>query len=81
MILSLPVYPRANRIALIAASVPELTNLIFSMYLWLESMSVANSFSNRVGAPKLLPLDTDSVTAATTFLGACPKMRGPQEQQ
>ena len=65
----------------IAASVPELVNLIFSINRWFEIIKSANSFSSLVGAPKEVPLPMASITFSRTAGWLWPKIRGPQEQQ
>ena len=47
--------PRANLIALIQASVPELTNLIFSISGTIDKDNLARSVSKVVGIPKEVP--------------------------
>jgi hypothetical protein len=81
MILSLPVKPRANRIADITASVPELTNRNFSMNGLRLKISSASSFSNLVGAPNDEPFCNVETIFSYTFGWLCPKMSGPQLQQ
>ena len=69
MILSLLVYARANRMALIVASVPELTILTISIEGISSVINLANFISISVGAPKLGPFSTSSFTAFIIFLG------------
>ncbi len=57
---------RASRIALIAASVPELTIRIISTESKRSTTRSANSTSPSVGAPKLVPEAAAFVTASTT---------------
>ena len=64
--LSRPVKPRARRMALIDASVPELTMRTISMDGTAAMMSSANAVSASVGAPKEAPRRTASSTALTT---------------
>ena len=79
MILSRFVNPRAARMALITASVPELTIRIISIDGMLSQMSFAISTSIFVAAPKLNPLAQASITASNTSGWLCPKIIGPQE--
>lgn len=79
MILGRPVKPRANRMALMVASVPELTRRTLSTGLTREMISWASSDSHAVGAPKLSPCWAASVTASTTAGCAWPRIIGPQE--
>jgi hypothetical protein len=80
MILSLPVNARARRIALMAASVPELTKRIISIEGIAPQIIAASLVSNSVAAPKLVPLPAARLNAATTRRSACPRISGPQEQ-
>ena len=66
MIFARPVAPRARRIALIAASVPELTSRTISTDGRCAQMASASSTSRRVGAPKEKPSRTAFSTASTT---------------
>ena len=66
MILSFFVKPLAKRMALIQASVPELTNLILSIPGTILIASEANSVSIAVGIPKEVPKAAFSVTAFKT---------------
>ena len=52
--------------ALIHASVPEFTNLIFSILGTIEMANVAISVSKAVGIPKEVPSLARSITAFTT---------------
>ena len=54
-ITSRPVKPRARRMALIVASVPELTSRTFSIEGTASMINSASSLSASVGAPKLVP--------------------------
>jgi hypothetical protein len=78
-ITSRPVNPRASRIALIVASVPEFTSRTFSMLGTAAMISSASSLSASVGAPKLVPRRIELSKAATTRGWACPRIIGPQE--
>ncbi len=80
MIMFLPVQPRARRIAVMAASVPELVILTRSIEGMASRISRAISVSAVVGAPKLVPLRAASQTAAITSGWACPRIIGPQER-
>ncbi len=74
-----PVAPRASRIALIAASVPELTSRTISTEgRWL-AMASASSISRSVGAPKEKPSCTARCTASSTRVWPWPRIIGPQE--
>ena len=66
MILSLPVNPLAARIALIVASVPELTIRIISIDGTQSLTSCASSFSLPVGAPKVRPSKQAFTTSSRT---------------
>ena len=66
MILSLLVKPLARRIALIHASVPELTKRILSIFGTIETANSAISVSIAVGIPKEVPDFAFSITASTT---------------
>ncbi|MCY1186698.1 hypothetical protein D9M73_275940 [compost metagenome] len=70
--MSLPVKPLASLMALIVASVPELTIRIFSMEGMRVAINVASLFSCKVGNPKLVPLMMASRSASETSLSACP---------
>ena len=61
---SRPVKPRARRMALIVASVPELTSRTFSIDGTASMISSASSLSASVGAPKLVPRAAASCTAS-----------------
>ena len=65
MTLSRPVTPRARRIAVITASVPELTNRTLSIESKAETTLSANCVSRPVGIPSLVPRDI-TVEEATT---------------
>ena len=62
MILSLPVNPLAARIALMTASVPELTKRLTSMDGMSSLINSAKITSFSVGAPKVNPFLQDSIT-------------------
>ncbi len=79
MIRSRRVNPRASRIALIAASVPEETSRTISTDGTASTISAASSTSRSVGAPKLVPRSAASAIAATVSWSACPKTSGPQD--
>jgi len=64
--LARPVYPRASRIALMVASVPELTSLSFSTGPTRSMISRASSDSEGVGAPNDNPSTATRCTASTT---------------
>ena len=76
---SRPVTPRASRIALIVASVPELTRRTISMEGTASWMAWTSSVSPSVGAPKLRPSCAARHTASTTAGWACPMMSGPHD--
>ena len=59
MILARPVKPRASRIALMVASVPELTIRSRSTGATRSMISAASSVSDGVGAPKRQPVGGD----------------------
>ena len=75
-----PVTPRASRIALIVASVPELTSRTCSTGSTRPMIASASSISAAVGAPKDSPPVAAARTASTTAGCACPRIIGPQEQ-
>jgi hypothetical protein len=77
--LSRPVKPRASRIALIVASVPEQVMRSNSMFGMVSQIICASSTSSAQGAPKLSPFCTTSVTAAMISGCAWPQIIGPQE--
>ena len=79
MILARPVKPRASRIALIVASVPELTSRSRSTASTRPMISAASSVSVGVGAPKDSPPAAARWTASTTAGWAWPRIIGPQE--
>ena len=70
---------RASRIALIAASVPELVIRIISAEGTRATTSSASSTSASVAAPKLVPPTAAVSTAASTAGWAWPRISGPQE--
>ena len=78
MIRSRRVNPRASRIALIAASVPEETRRTISTDGTASTISAASSTSPSVGAPKVVPRWAASAIAASVSSSACPKSSGPQ---
>jgi len=69
----------AVRIALMVASVPELTMRTISMEGTASITISASVISSSVGAPKLQPLSTAAFTAATTLGWQCPRIIGPQD--
>jgi hypothetical protein len=73
------VKPRARRIALIAASVPEETSLTFSIDGTASTITSARRTSRSVAAPNVVPSAAASRTASTTSVGAWPRMSGPQD--
>jgi hypothetical protein len=79
MILLRPVAPRASRMALMPASVPELTRRTISMDGTNFRISSASSISRSVGAPKEKPSVTAFCTASTTAGCPWPRIIGPQE--
>ena len=74
---SRPVNPRASRMALSAASVPELTMRTLSIEGTRAQTRSAISVSSTVGAPKLRPRPAASRTASTTRGWAWPTTAGP----
>ena len=79
MILGRPVKPRASRMALMVASVPELTNRTRWTGSTRPMISRASSVSAGVGAPKDSPSAAARCTASTTAGWAWPRIIGPQE--
>ena len=79
MILLRFVKPRASRIALIVASVPELTMRTSSMDGTNSMILRATTVSIAVGAPKDRPFAAVSCTARITSGSACPRIIGPHE--
>ena len=71
--------PRASRIALIAASVPEETSRTRSTDGTASTISAASSTSASVAAPKVVPSSAAWATAATVSGSAWPKISGPQD--
>jgi len=72
----LPVYALASLIALITASVPELTNLIILLKASFNDYFCKRNFKFS-GAPKVVPFLAVSIIVFITFLSACPKINGP----
>ena len=72
--------PRASRIALIVASVPELTSRTCCTGGTRSMIASASSISASVGAPNDSPRPAAARTASTTAGCACPRIIGPQEQ-
>ena len=70
---------RASRMALIVASVPELTNRRLSMAGKQATTRSARSASAAVDAPKLAELRAAHSIASTTGGKAWPRIIGPQE--
>jgi hypothetical protein len=79
MILLRFVNPRASRIALIVASVPELTIRTSSIDGTSEISLRASTVSISVGAPKESPCSAVRCTAPITWISAWPRIIGPQE--
>ena len=73
------VAPRASRIAVIAASVPELTRRTCSIDGNASTISAASSTSRSVDAPYVMPASAASTTASTVSGSACPKTSGPND--
>ncbi len=71
--------PRAKRIALIVASVPELTIRTSSIEGTSWHTFFAREVSIAVGAPNPKPLSKTAFTASIITGLACPKIIGPQE--
>ena len=71
--------PLANLIALIVASVPELTILTFSIEGTISIIFDAIRDSISVGAPYVVPLFEYSIIESIVAFSACPKIRGPQD--
>jgi hypothetical protein len=69
---SRPVAARATRTALIAASVPELTNRTRSSDGISARTRSARSTSSGLGAPKLVPRRAAAASAFTSPAGAWP---------
>ncbi len=80
MTLLRPVNPRANRIALMVASVPELTRRTCSTGATRPTISSARSTSPALGVPYDVPLAAACCSASTTAGWAWPRIIGPQEQ-
>ena len=79
MILGRPVKPRASRMALMVASVPEFTKRMRSTGATRSMISRASSVSAGVGAPNDRPLTAVVCTASTTAGWAWPRIIGPHE--
>jgi hypothetical protein len=73
------VNPRARRIADMHASVPELTNRIFSTDGKHRHTDSARFASPECDVPKLAPRPAASRIASTTGGNACPRIIGPHE--
>ena len=71
--------PRASRMALIVASVPEFTSRTCSTGATRPMISSASSISADVGAPNDSPRPAAARTASTTAGCAWPRIIGPQE--
>ena len=78
MILSRLVNPRARRIALMHASVPELHMRTFCTLGTRAQISFAIVTSSGFGMPKLVPWSAAAFTAAMILGCAWPRMAGPQ---
>jgi hypothetical protein len=78
---SLPVAPRARRIADIAASVPEETSLSCSIEGTIETIRSATSTSASVGTPNEVPREAASTAASTISLRPCPNRSAPHDWQ
>ena len=74
-----PVKPRATRIALMVASVPEDTRRTDSIEGTAWTSASASFSSPAVGAPNDSPLRAARSTAASTIGSAWPRIAGPQE--
>ena len=72
MMRSRPVAARATRTALIAASVPELTNRTRSSDGISARTFSPSATSSGLGAPKLVPLFAAAASARVRPFGACP---------
>ena len=79
MILSRFVAARATRTALIAASVPELTNRTRSIDGISVATRCASRVSSSVGAPKLVPRAAAAASALISPFGAWPWISGPHD--
>ncbi len=79
MILLRFVKPRARRIALMVASVPELTMRTSSMDGTSSMILRATTVSISVGAPNDRPCSAVCCTARITAGSAWPRIIGPQE--
>ncbi len=79
MIFGRPVNPLASRMALIVASVPELTSRTWSTGPTRRMISAASSISPSVGVPNESPSSAAFCVAATTAGCACPRIIGPHE--
>ena len=73
------VAPRARRIALIAASVPDETRRTISTDGTASTISAASSTSASVGAPNDVPRPAASTTADSVSGSAWPKISGPHD--
>ena len=76
---SRPVAPRASRIALIVASVPDETSRTISTPGTSATTRSASAISASVGAPKLVPRAAAARTASSTIGCACPTRMAPQD--
>ena len=72
-------YPLASLIALIVASVPELTILTFSTEGTISIIFEAIFVSSSVGAPKVVPFFEQFIIASIVYSSAWPKINGPHE--
>ncbi len=71
--------PRASRIALIVASVPDETRRTMSMPGTAATIRSASSTSPAVGAPNDVPRAAAAVAAWTISGRACPKSNAPHD--
>ena len=69
--------PRATRMALMAASVPDDTSLTCWQPATRAQMASASSTSPSVGAPKVVPRPAARSTAPTTAGWAWPRIEAP----
>jgi hypothetical protein len=76
---SRPVKPRATRMALMVASVPDDTKRTCSSPGYAATRCSASSISGSHGAPNDVPRDTASTMACCTSGWACPRISGPHE--
>jgi hypothetical protein len=79
--MSLPVAPRASRIADIAASVPEDTSRTWSIDGTIVTIRSASSTSTSVATPNEVPREAVSTAASTISFRPCPNSDAPQDWQ